>query len=55
MEDPNLKTILNSSSKGGTMAEYAAMAFLVIVVVVAVFMLLGISIGDLIRQVANIF
>jgi Flp pilus assembly pilin Flp len=41
--------------KGGTMAEYAAMAFLIIIVVVGVFMLLGISIGDLIRPVADIF
>lgn len=37
------------------MAEYAAMAFLVIVVVVGVFLLLGISISDLIRPVVNIF
>lgn len=37
------------------MAEYAAMAFLIIIVVVGVYMLLGFSISELIRAVAEVF
>lgn len=43
------------NKKGGTMAEYAAMAFLIIIVVVGVYMLLGFSISELIRAVVEVF
>ena len=37
------------------MAEYAAMAFLIIIVVVGVYMLLGFSNRELIRAVGDVF
>lgn len=44
-----------SCQKGGTMAEYAAIVFLIILAVIGVFMLLGVSIGDLVEPVVDIF